>query len=744
MRSARIGWLEIKRLSRRRIVRVALAAIALVPLLYGALYLWAFWDPYGRIDRMPVALVNLDRPATVDGATLSVGRDLTTELQRSRVFDWQSASPTQAAQGLEDGTYYLSVTVPADFSARLASVTVKDPRPAALEVSLNPASNYLASSIGQRVLTEVRAAAAASVSARYFDRIFVGLAESKTAIERAASGAGRLSSGTARAADGGVALASGLETARDGSSRLVAGLVRLSDGTIRLSDGATIVADGAGTLAGSLGDAQTGATDLAGGSGDLSAGANELAQGLQALLVASRTARSSSEDLQAGVAQVADGIREAVDQAGQATAAASELSSGADQVRQALQALAAANPQLASDPTFQAALAGAQQVAGGLGQLSSSLSEAGTSGATLVAGAGQVADGAGRLAAGLEQLAAATKDAAAGSAQLAAGATSLNEGASALFDGLGRAADGATRLADGAGRVADGATALSDGATQAGTGARALDGGLLQLRAGADRLSSGLARLSAGASRLSKGLSDGASTIPAYDAQTRSDHAKTMSNPVRLTTNEVRSVPNYGTGLAPYFIALALWVGALLTYYLIRPLSGRALSSILPDRTVALAGYWPAALVVAIQVAVLITVIWGGLGLSAANTWALYGFSLIAGLSFAAILQWLVGAFGSVGKFLGIALLMLQVTSASGTFPIETAPAFFRALNPLLPMTHVIVGLRQAISGGDMAALLRATLVVAAYGLAGFALTVYTVHRKRQWTMEGLHPALEI
>lgn len=744
MRSATLGFLEMKRLLRRRIVRAALVAVALVPLLYGALYLWAFWDPYGRLDQMPVALVNLDRPATVDGATLNVGRDLTAELQQSRVFDWRSASPTQATQGLEDGTYYLALTVPADFSALLASVTVKDPEPAALEVSLNPASNYLASSIGQRVLAEVRDAAAESVSAQYFDRIFIGLAEAKSQIQRAAGGASRLASGTASAADGGTQLASGLATARNGSSQLVAGLVRLSDGAIRLSDGATVVADGAGTLAGSLGDAQTGATDLAGGSGQLSAGANELAQGLQALLVASRTLSSSSGDLRAGAAQVAAGVREAVGQVSQASAAATQLSTGADQVQQALLALAAANPQLASDPTFQAAVAGSQQVAGGLGQLSSSLSAAGTQGATLVTGAGQTADGAAQLAAGLKDFTASMNDATGGSEQLADGAASLNGGASALAGGLGRAADGATQLAGGAGRVADGAQTLNDGAVEARAGSRALEEGLAQLSAGADRLSSGLARLSAGAGRLSAGLGDGASAIPAYGAAARADHAQTMSNPVRLTTNEVSSVPNYGTGLAPYFIALALWVGALLTYYLIRPLSGRALASSLPDRAVALAGYWPAALVVAVQVLVLITVIWGGLGLSAANTWALYGVAMIAGLSFAAIIQWLVGTFGSVGKFLGIAFLMLQVTSAAGTFPIETAPAFFRAINPLLPMTHVIIGLRQAISGGDLAALGRATLVVAAYGLAGFALTVLSVRRKRQWTMEALHPALEI
>lgn len=702
MRSVRLGWLEIKRLLRRRLVRAALLAIVLVPLLYGALYLWAFWDPYGRVDQMPVALVNLDRPAQVDGEVVDVGKSLTASLRESSVFDWEAASPSQAAQGLEDGTYYLSVTIPSDFSARLASVTVEDPRPAAIQVALNPASNYLASTIGRRVLSEVRAAAAQGVAADYFDRIFVGLSDVQGQVQEAADGADRLSSGLAKAADGGSALASGLGSAEDGSWALATGLGSLGDGSGQLAGGATEVADGAGTLAGSLVAATEGAQDLASGGGDLASGARSLA---------------------GGASQVSDAVREAVAQVSEAASASSQLSAGADDVLQALEAIAAANPALASDPTFQAALAGSQQLAAGVGDLAGGLASAGPQGRELVAGA--------------QQLAAGTRD-------LAEGAASLGTGASRLATGLARATDGASRLAAGAGTVAEGAAELQRGAARAEAGSADLSDGLVRLSAGADRLGSALVAASGGSQELWTGLAQGASAIPAYDDADRQQHAETMSNPVLLSTSEVRSVPNYGTGLSPYFIALGLWVGAVLAFYLLRPLAGRILSSALPNRAVALSGFWAGALVVALQAVILVTVVVAALGLSPANTVALYAFTVLAALSFAAIVQWLVAAFGSVGKFLAIALLMLQVTSAAGTFPIETAPAFFRAISPLLPMTHVIIGLRQAISGGDMAALGRAALLVAAYGLAGLVLTTLTVRRNRQWRMERLHPALEI
>jgi putative membrane protein len=86
MRSPRLAALELKRFGRGRLPRAALVAITLLPLLYGALYLWSFWDPYGRLDRIPVALVNDDKGATASGEKLTAGDDITRGLRESEVF----------------------------------------------------------------------------------------------------------------------------------------------------------------------------------------------------------------------------------------------------------------------------------------------------------------------------------------------------------------------------------------------------------------------------------------------------------------------------------------------------------------------------------------------------------------------------------------------------------------------------------------------------------------------------------
>ena len=121
MRLPKLAALELLRFGRGKLPRVALVAILVLPLLYGALYLWSFWDPYGRLDRIPVALVNADTGATADGKKIDAGADITKGLLDSDTFAWHRVSAADARKGVEKGTYYLSLTMPADFSKRIAS-----------------------------------------------------------------------------------------------------------------------------------------------------------------------------------------------------------------------------------------------------------------------------------------------------------------------------------------------------------------------------------------------------------------------------------------------------------------------------------------------------------------------------------------------------------------------------------------------------------------------------------------------
>lgn len=164
MRSPRLAALELRRFGRGTLPRAALVALLVLPLLYGALYLWSFWDPYGRLDRIPVALVNEDKGATAHGERITAGDDIAEGLRDSSAFDWREVSEEEARRGVEDGTYYLSLTVPADFSRRIASSSGDSPETGALRVRTNDANNYIVGQISRTVFGEVRRAASTKTS----------------------------------------------------------------------------------------------------------------------------------------------------------------------------------------------------------------------------------------------------------------------------------------------------------------------------------------------------------------------------------------------------------------------------------------------------------------------------------------------------------------------------------------------------------------------------------------------------
>ncbi|MEV4113581.1 YhgE/Pip family protein, partial [Nonomuraea sp. NPDC049695] len=335
----------------------------------------------------------------------------------------------------------------------------------------------------------------------------------------------------------------------------------------------------------------------------------------------------------------------------------------------------------------------------------------------------------------------------------------------ALDEGLGKLADGAAKVnasvdtaATGADRLYQGATALANGSRQVTNGIGRLNGGLVRLSDGASRLSTGVDRLHDGAGQVDKGvtkladgsreladgLGDGATRIPDYDQQQRDARANVMSDPVRLAKTVDNEVPNYGTGFAPFFLPLALWVGAMIAYMVLKPLNQRRLAGTTGAVRIALAGWLPGAALGAAQVGVLVAVLRFGLGLEAAHWAGVAGLLLLATAAFMAVVQAVNALLGPPGRVVALALLMLQLTSAAGTYPIETSPGFFQTISPWLPMSWVVSALRRLVSGGDLTVVWQACGVLSVFLVLGLALTTLAVERGRIWSVKRLHPELAL
>jgi putative membrane protein len=195
-------------------------------------------------------------------------------------------------------------------------------------------------------------------------------------------------------------------------------------------------------------------------------------------------------------------------------------------------------------------------------------------------------------------------------------------------------------------------------------------------------------------------------------------------------------------GFAPYFLGLALWVGSMITYMLLRPVTRRHQMSAAPPRRVAFAGWLPAALIGLIQAVVLFLVLRFALGLDPVHPLATVGYLVLVSATFVAVMQWLGAQLGPAGRLVALALLMLQLTSSGGTYPVQTTPGFFQAIHAWLPMTYVVDGLRHLIDGGSAGTVIRGSLVLAAFAAGAFGLTTLAAWRGRRLSPRKLHPDL--
>src|SRR5689334_24470938 len=210
MTAVRMALSELRRLTAGRLPKLAVVALLCVPMLYGGLYLYANHDPYGRLDKVPTAVVVEDAGTTLStGEKLAVGPQVADELVNSKSFDWHRVDRAEANQGVSDGRYEFALVLPKTFSADLASSAEFTPRQAMLELTTNDANNYLAHTIANQVVAQVTKTVAAQVSETAASKLLAGFSTIHGQITQAATGAGQLQSGLTSANTGVVKLQSG-------------------------------------------------------------------------------------------------------------------------------------------------------------------------------------------------------------------------------------------------------------------------------------------------------------------------------------------------------------------------------------------------------------------------------------------------------------------------------------------------------------------------------------------------------
>lgn len=709
----RFASLEFSNFRAGKMIMLAVCAIALIPLVYGGLFLLAFLDPYGSLSNVPAVVVNMDKGAKINGSYENVGQTLCDKLVENNEnavegeasgFDWHFTNDKNAAQqGLEDASYYMEIIIPQNFSKNIASADSTSPKNAELQVYLNPSTNLIATTVGQSMVTKIKAELNNEIEKEYLDNIFIKIEDASDSLKDAVNGSSQLAKGTKQ-------LSNGISQVGDGVKTLDNAIKSAMSDSANLS---TVISGVASAL--EKQDFDTAVT--------LSAKAKEMnpeiGTDLNTYIVKLKSAYASyvAAEKQAGAKQKA------------MAASQKELEAKAKTMQGDLAALGAAMPSMSADMASMKTALGTgdmTQIGAAFSKLAQSVGAVGSAGVALVS---STTSGSGiELLLTLQDFQTKANDYQTSATTYANAGAQVSEAKGMCVGYLKGLQNMSAVTSDSTGKMKSGVAQL--------------------LAAVENKLQPGANKLNDGAQELYVGLKDGQEQL-ASSTQNKDQKVEMMSQPVQAngkqgTGETITEVSNYGTGFAPYFIGLALWVGALMISFLVRSLNSRILMSRASSIAAVIASYVPMLVISIVQAMILLLFIQFGLKMNVNYVWQFYLFAVLVSFCFMAIIQFFRASLGTVGMVVIVVLLMLQLCTAAGTFPIEAEIPFFNVLNPYLPMTYVVQGFRMAMCGLSPSYMVNSVIILAAFTVAFLILTTLVAHHKRRVQMTTLYPPIKL
>lgn len=444
------------------------------------------------------------------------------------------------------------------------------------------------------------------------------------------------------------------------------------------------------TLSDQLGQAASGAEQLADGATQAADGTTQLADGIGQLA-------SGAGQLAAGLGTLGDSTRQAADGASQLAAAQTDIANKVGDP-----ALPGAAQQMSGYITQTAT--GTKSVATSLGYLAATCAASGAS--------GQFCTDLGVAAQSAVDAATAAGTAKGYADNVVPGITALTSQTSA---GLGT-------VAAETGKLAGGLTQLADGTAQSQSGAQALQSGAADAQSGAEQLASGNQQLAQGTRDLASGLDTAVAQLPTYSDQEAKSLAEVVADPVAA---DGVGTDLFGASAVPLLAAVVLWFGGLISFVVLQAVTRRTLSSRASSLRLAFGGFWPAAVIGALQGLLVAVVAQLAAGYDAGEFSLFLGVSILAGVAFAAVHQALLALFGGAGRWLAA----IAGTLAIATGIISTVPGVLSDLAQVLPTAPAYNGLLAAITpaGGVGAAVAG----LAIWAAVSFAVTIVATARRR-------------
>ena len=368
---------EWKAIFKKPTFIIVMIGISLIPALYNIIFLSSMWDPYGQLSELPVAVVNNDKEATYNGNTMAIGKDMVSNLENNKSLDFHFVNEEEGKKGLENGDYYMVVTLPSDLSEKAASILTDHPEQMNIDYQTSSGHSFIASKMSDSAMTQLKQNVSASVTETYTKALFQKMGDLKSGLTKAADGSEQLANGASKLAVGSQTLSSNLDTLAsssltfsDGTNQFTKGLTTYVTGVKQLNSGLGTFNDGLQSYTSAVSQVDNGLNQLssktpelvtgvnqlntgmktyAGGVSQLNTGLNQFSVGVNAytsgvdkLSVGTNQLSSQSDTLRNGITQLNKGIKEISTQlntTSQQKEDITQLASSLDELNKALQSV---------------------------------------------------------------------------------------------------------------------------------------------------------------------------------------------------------------------------------------------------------------------------------------------------------------------------------------------------------------------------------------------------------------------
>lgn len=742
---------EWKNIAKSTWLKIVLCAIMIIPMIYACVFLGSMWDPYGQTDQLPVAVVNKDKEVKYNGSTMDIGKQLSDKLSKNDSMDFNIVSSTKAQKGLKDGNYYMVITIPENFSKNATTLLDDDPQTMMLTYTTNPQTNYIATKMDDSAMAKVKAEISSTVTKTYSKILFKNVKTLSKGFNTAADGSQKLSDGVATASEGNKTITENLNTLassalvfNDGADSLVKGLSAYTEGVSTAKAGTQQLDNNSATLNNGAAQLKSGSSQLLSAvkaaEKQLSDGLNQNAEQLNTLTQKNNEMNESSKQLSEALTKIQAGIDDnnLVENNLQAakkldsmvsvmTTTIGTMNTNADKLdklaaaeKAKAESLQATQPLLAQQLMLQATSHATQ--AQTLRQVASQLTnKLNTSDlkqlTTLLYGNAEVLKNQStanaktqELLAGSQQLATANNSAVnslvsnlkivqanmkgtSNSVGMVGAVSQIDEGLGTLQSGLKTYTGGVKQVNNGLGTLASNNKTLNSGASQLADGALKISSGSNQLAAGSATLGEGLTAIGDGTNTLTSSLKDASKKS---NIKSTNKTYKQMSTPVDTQKKEITNIPNNGHAMAPYMMSVALYV-ACMALSLMYPF-GKGMTTTDNPVKFLLAKATVMVPLSIVQALILYFSLRGFCGFTPARPGLCIAFMLLLSLAFMAFIAFLAIAFGRIGEFIALIFMVFNLGASAGTYPLETAPHWYKVLHPFVPFTYSVNGFRSVIA----------------------------------------------